>query len=111
MAIPNSALGEAVGEMYVEKFFPAEDKARMMTLVENLRTALGQHIDQLDWMSDSTKMRAREKLAAFHVKSATPINGRTTPRSKSTRPSPTGRISSVPASGRPAINSPKSARR
>lgn len=58
MAIPNSALGEAVGEMYVEKFFPAEDKARMMTLVENLRTALGQHIDQLDWMSDSTKMRA-----------------------------------------------------
>ena len=68
MAIPNSALGEAVGEMYVEKFFPAEDKARMMTLVENLRTALGQHIDQLDWMSDSTKMRAREKLAAFHVK-------------------------------------------
>ena len=68
MAIPNSALGEAVGEMYVEKFFPAEDKARMMTLVENLRTALGQHIDQLDWMSDSTKMRAREKLAAFRVK-------------------------------------------
>ena len=80
MAIPNSALGEAVGEMYVEKFFPAEDKARMMTLVENLRTALGQHIDQLDWMSDSTKMRAREKLAAFRVKSATPTSGRTTRR-------------------------------
>ena len=49
----------------------AEDKARMMTLVENLRTALGQHIDQLDWMSDSTKMRAREKLAAFHAVSYT----------------------------------------
>lgn len=107
MAIPNSALGEAVGEMYVEKFFPAEDKARMMTLVENLRTALGQHIDQLDWMSDSTKMRAREKLAAFRVKSATPTSGRTTPRSKSTRPSPTGRISSVPANGRPAMRLPK----
>lgn len=107
MAIPNSALGEAVGEMYVEKFFPAEDKARMMTLVENLRTALGQHIDQLDWMSDSTKMRAREKLAAFRVKSATPTSGRTTPRSKSIRPSPTGRISSVPANGRPAMRLPK----
>lgn len=68
MAIPNDALGEAVGEMYVKKFFPAEDKDRMLTMVENLRVALGQHIDQLDWMSDSTKMRAHEKLATFRVK-------------------------------------------
>ena len=68
MAVPNSVLGEAVGKMYVEKFFSADDKARMLALVENLRTALGQHIDQLDWMSDSTKMRAHEKLDAFRVK-------------------------------------------
>ena len=68
MAVPNSVLGEAVGKMYVEKYFSADDKARMITLVDNLRTALGQHIDQLDWMSDSTKMRAHEKLDAFRVK-------------------------------------------
>ena len=68
MAVPNSLLGQAVGKMYVEKYFPASSKEKMVTLVENLRTALGQHIDELDWMSDATKARAREKLAAFTVK-------------------------------------------
>ena len=68
MAVPNGILGEAVGKMYVEKYFPASSKEKMVTLVENLRTALGQHIDELDWMSDATKARAREKLAAFTVK-------------------------------------------
>lgn len=62
------ALGEAVGELYVEKYFPASSKEYMLGLVENLRTALGKHIDNLDWMSDSTKARAHEKLAAFTVK-------------------------------------------
>lgn len=62
------ALGEAVGELYVEKYFPASSKEYMIGLVENLRTALGKHIDNLDWMSDSTKARAHEKLAAFTVK-------------------------------------------
>ncbi|MCM1355649.1 MAG: M13 family metallopeptidase [Staphylococcus sp.] len=62
------ALGEAVGELYVEKYFPASSKEYMVGLVENLRTALGKHIDNLDWMSDSTKARAHEKLAAFTVK-------------------------------------------
>ena len=62
------ALGEAVGELYVEKYFPASSKEYMLGLVENLRTALGKHIENLDWMSDSTKMRAQEKLAAFTVK-------------------------------------------
>ncbi len=62
------ALGEAVGELYVEKYFPASSKEYMLGLVENLRTALGKHIANLDWMSDSTKMRAQEKLAAFTVK-------------------------------------------
>ncbi len=68
MAVPNSLLGEAVGEMYVNRYFPESSKQKMVTLVENLRTALGQHIDGLEWMSDSTKVRAREKLAAFTVK-------------------------------------------
>ena len=68
MAVPNDALGEAVGEMYVERYFSPEDKDRMVTLVRNLQTALGQHIDELDWMSDETKARAHEKLATFHVK-------------------------------------------
>ena len=68
MAVPNSLLGEAVGKMYVERYFPASSKEKMVTLVENLRTALGQHIDALDWMSDETKVRAREKLASFTVK-------------------------------------------
>ncbi len=68
MAVPNSILSEAVGEMYVAKYFPEEQKARMLELVKNLQTALGQHIDALDWMSDETKAKAREKLAAFTVK-------------------------------------------
>jgi putative endopeptidase len=68
MSVPNSLLGEAVGEMYVERYFPESSKQKMVTLVENLRTALGEHIDALEWMSDSTKVRAREKLAAFTVK-------------------------------------------
>ncbi len=62
------ALGEAIGQLYVEKYFPQSSKDYMLGLVENLRTALGKHIDNLDWMSDSTKTRAQEKLAAFTVK-------------------------------------------
>jgi putative endopeptidase len=68
MSVPNSLLGEAVGQMYVERYFPESSKKQMVELVENLRTALGQHIDALEWMSDETKVKAREKLAAFTVK-------------------------------------------
>ena len=68
MSVPNGILGEAVGQMYVERYFPASSKEKMITLVENLRTALGQHIDMLEWMSDETKAKAQEKLAAFTVK-------------------------------------------
>lgn len=68
MAIPNSMLGEAVGELYVGKYFPEENKAYMRGLVENLRKALSKHIDGLTWMSDTTKAKAQEKLAAFTVK-------------------------------------------
>ena len=64
----NGMLGELVGEVYVEKYFPAAAKERMVKLVKNLQTALGERIDAQEWMSDSTKIRAHEKLAAFHVK-------------------------------------------
>lgn len=64
----NSVLSEAVGQMYVEKYFPAAAKERMLNLVSNLRTALGQRIDNLPWMSDATKKAAHEKLATIIVK-------------------------------------------
>jgi putative endopeptidase len=57
-----------VGEMYVAKYFPPEAKERMVQLVANLQTALGQHIDSLEWMSDETKAKAHEKLNNFYVK-------------------------------------------
>jgi putative endopeptidase len=64
----DGSLGEAVGQMYVEKYFPAAAKERMITLVKNLQVALGERINALDWMSDETKEKAQEKLSTFHVK-------------------------------------------
>lgn len=68
MAIPNSMFGEAIGQLYVQKHFPESNKEAMKKLVENLRVALGQHIDNLPWMSEKTKRKAHEKLATFTVK-------------------------------------------
>lgn len=68
MRIPNSMLGEAVGKLYVEKYFPEENKEYMKRLVENLRVSLGKHIQALPWMSEETKAKALEKLATFKVK-------------------------------------------
>ena len=68
MAVPNDLLSEAVGKMYVDKYFSAEEKDRVMKMVENIRTALGEHVDSLDWMSPETKAKAHEKLNAFVVK-------------------------------------------
>lgn len=68
MSLPNSMLGEALGELYVTKYFPKENKEYMVTLVENLRKALGKHIDNLTWMSAETKAKAHEKLNGFTVK-------------------------------------------
>jgi len=64
----SDCLGEAVGQLYVEKHFPAEAKERMLNLVGNLRTALGERIKALDWMSDETKAKALHKLDCFNVK-------------------------------------------
>lgn len=63
-----SQMGEALGKMYVERYFPASSKARMETLVHNLQVSLGQRIEAQTWMSDSTKKAALEKLSKFYVK-------------------------------------------
>jgi len=64
----NNALSEAIGQMYVQKYFPAEAKKRMLDLVGNLRISLGERIKQLAWMGDTTKTKAIEKLNAINVK-------------------------------------------
>ncbi len=64
----NGALGEAVGQLYVQKYFPAEAKERMLKLVDNITVSLGERIDALEWMSDSTKNKAHEKLSTIIVK-------------------------------------------
>ena len=62
------SLGFAIGKVYVDRFFPESSKTQMAELVENLRTALGERIENLDWMGDETKVNAQEKLAAFNPK-------------------------------------------
>jgi predicted metalloendopeptidase len=64
----NGSLGELVGQLYVAQYFPAGSKAQMQDLVATLRTALGERIDQLEWMTSDTKSRAHEKLATFTPK-------------------------------------------
>ena len=64
----NGVLGEAVGQMYVEKYFPAAAKERMIQLVKNLQVALGERIQALEWMGEETKAKAMEKLNTFYVK-------------------------------------------
>ncbi len=63
-----SAMGEAIGEMYVEKYFPASHKERMVQLVKNLQDSYAERLDSLSWMGDSTKVKAKEKLAGLTVK-------------------------------------------
>ena len=68
MSVPNSILSEAVGQMYVAKYFPESDKARVEEMVANIQKAFSKHIDALDWMGDETKVKAQEKLSSFTVK-------------------------------------------
>ncbi len=64
----DDALGEAVGRLYVARYFPPESKVKMQQLVADLRSALSERIDALDWMTPATKKRAQAKLAAFTAK-------------------------------------------
>jgi len=68
VGIVDGSLGEAVGQMYVEKYFPAEAKERMLHLVKNLRLAMTERINNLTWMSEETKEKAIDKLNAMIVK-------------------------------------------
>lgn len=68
LATTNGALGDAIGQKFSEKYFPAEAKERMVTLINNLKTAYAQRIDKLEWMSDETKAKAKDKLASMNVK-------------------------------------------
>lgn len=66
--VVNTNLGEVIGKVYVSRHFKPEAKSRMLSLVENLRSAYGKSIDKLDWMSPETKKQAHVKLAAFTPK-------------------------------------------
>jgi putative endopeptidase len=64
----DDAVGESVGRLYVAQYFPPESKAKMQALVADLRSALSERLDALDWMTAETKQRAHQKLAAFTAK-------------------------------------------
>lgn len=68
IGVPNSLLGEAVGKLYVEKYFAGKSKEKMIELVNNLKISLAEHIASLEWMSDKTKVNALVKLNSFKVK-------------------------------------------
>src|SRR6202007_1722541 len=68
----NGVMGQAVGRVYVARYFPPEAKAQIDDLVARLRVALKARIERLDWMSDETKQKALEKLAHINVKIAYP---------------------------------------
>jgi len=68
VGVVDGSLGEAVGQMYVEKYFPAKAKERMLHLVKNLQLAMTDRINELTWMSEETKVKAMDKLNAMIVK-------------------------------------------
>ena len=74
MSVPNNILGEAVGQMYVKKYFPEENKKKMLEIVGELQKSLGEHIANLEWMSEQTKAYAQNKLSNFTVKVGYPDN-------------------------------------
>lgn len=68
VSLVSGTLGEAIGKLYVAKYFPESSKKRMLELVHNLQTALGQRIDEATWMGAATKAQAKDKLANFIIK-------------------------------------------
>ncbi|MCB0488923.1 MAG: M13 family metallopeptidase [Cyclobacteriaceae bacterium] len=68
MSTTDNFLGEAIGQLYVDKVFPPEAKAKALEMVENIKLAMADRIKQLDWMSDSTKQMALNKLSTINVK-------------------------------------------
>ncbi len=72
ISLVNRRLDQAVGQEYIARYFPEESKIQMTEMFENIRTALSMRIDNLSWMTDDTKARAQEKLAAMTAKIAYP---------------------------------------
>lgn len=68
VSLVSGVLGEAIGKLYVEKYFPETSKKRMLELVHNLQTALAQRIDEAQWMGNATKEQAKDKLSNFIIK-------------------------------------------
>ena len=68
VSLINRNLGEAIGQVYVKRHFPPASKAQMDDLIENLRAAFKEGLDNLEWMGDDTKVEAQDKLAKFHAK-------------------------------------------
>jgi putative endopeptidase len=67
VAATNTALGDAVGQLYVKRYFPPEAKAQVQAMVKNIIAAFGERIDKLDWMAAATKLKAKEKLSTLYV--------------------------------------------
>ena len=67
VAATNDALGDAVGQLYVKRYFPPEAKAQVQAMVKNIIAAFSQRIDRLDWMAPQTKAKAKEKLSTLYV--------------------------------------------
>jgi putative endopeptidase len=76
VAFTDGVIGESVGRVYVARYFPPESKAKMDALVKDIQTALHHRIEHLDWMSDTTKAKALEKLSKFTVKIGYPVKWR-----------------------------------
>jgi putative endopeptidase len=72
VGLVDGQIGEALGKIYVQAYFPAQSKTKMVALVGDIRTAMKGRIEKLDWMSAATKAKAQEKLAAVRVKIAYP---------------------------------------
>ncbi|HEX5169542.1 MAG TPA: M13 family metallopeptidase [Cyclobacteriaceae bacterium] len=68
LATTDDALGEAMGKLYVDKHFPPEAKEKALEMVNTIKQAFAERIKNLDWMSDSTKQKALQKLSTFNVK-------------------------------------------
>jgi len=79
ISVVEAALGEVVGQLYVERHFPPRAKGRMVELVDNLVEAYRRNIEALDWMSEETKRKALDKLGMFTPRLVTPTPGATTP--------------------------------
>ncbi len=76
LALVNGVLGEAFGKLYVDEYFTPESKKQMEMYIDYILKSFKNHIDEMDWMSPETKVKAQEKLSKFTVKIAYPINGK-----------------------------------